>query len=223
MADNKTFKVVLLGGTGVGKTTHVARMLAGEFIKDHVPTLGVNVHPFTFYTDKGHVCFNVWDCAGDERFGGLRNQYLNGAQGALVFYDVKAPSTWDSVAGYISQIKEMCGDIPIVICANKFEKGDMSNKNTKDQWYTSSCTNFNIEKPWLELIQKLLNDPTIKFVPAPAVTPPEVEDVDVQVAIEDATYSITNLVEVLKSEQNKDLVAKIKDQLAQLLSTIEVA
>jgi GTPase SAR1 family protein len=41
----------------------------------HTATLGVEVHPLTFHTNFGPICFNVWDTAGQEKFGGLRDGY----------------------------------------------------------------------------------------------------------------------------------------------------
>lgn len=38
-------------------------------------TLGVEVHPLTFHTNRGTIVFNVWDTAGQEKFGGLRDGY----------------------------------------------------------------------------------------------------------------------------------------------------
>lgn len=111
-----TFKLVLVGDGGVGKTTFVKRHLTGEFEKRYVgarcagpartgegrtlgsrietradcisatrtlsafcavcaATLGVEVHPLTFHTNRGMIVFNVWDTAGQEKFGGLRDGY----------------------------------------------------------------------------------------------------------------------------------------------------
>ena len=38
-------------------------------------TLGVEVHPLRFFTNLGEIVFNVWDTAGQEKFGGLRDGY----------------------------------------------------------------------------------------------------------------------------------------------------
>ena len=70
-----TFKLVLVGDGGVGKTTFVKRHLTGEFEKKYVATLGVEVHPLEFHTNHGRIKFNVWDTAGQEKFGGLRDGY----------------------------------------------------------------------------------------------------------------------------------------------------
>ncbi len=40
-----------------------------------VATIGVEVHPMTFSTNYGVIQFNVWDTAGQEKFGGLRDGY----------------------------------------------------------------------------------------------------------------------------------------------------
>lgn len=40
-----------------------------------IATLGVEVHPLVFHTNRGPIRFNVWDTAGQEKFGGLRDGY----------------------------------------------------------------------------------------------------------------------------------------------------
>jgi GTP-binding nuclear protein Ran len=40
-----------------------------------VATLGVEVYPLKFFTNLGPIQFNVWDTAGQEKFGGLRDGY----------------------------------------------------------------------------------------------------------------------------------------------------
>lgn len=74
-ADVPSFKCVLVGDGGTGKTTFVKRHLTGEFEKKYVATLGVEVHPLVFHTNRGPIRFNVWDTAGQEKFGGLRDGY----------------------------------------------------------------------------------------------------------------------------------------------------
>lgn len=74
-ANMPTFKVVLVGDGGVGKTTFVKRHISGEFEKRYMATMGVEVHPLKFSTNFGEILMNVWDTAGQEKLGGLRDGY----------------------------------------------------------------------------------------------------------------------------------------------------
>lgn len=75
------FKIVFLGNEQTG-VAH--RLLNTEIIPRYVPTLGVEVHPCEA---DGRV-LNVWDCAGQEKFGGLRDGYYICADAAVVFHDI---------------------------------------------------------------------------------------------------------------------------------------
>jgi GTPase SAR1 family protein len=56
-----TFKLLLVGDGGTGKTTFVKRHETGEFEKKYIATVGVEVHPLVFHTNRGPIRFNVWD------------------------------------------------------------------------------------------------------------------------------------------------------------------
>ena len=53
------FKVCLFGDYS-GKSTYLKSLLIGDFEKKYIATLGVEVHPLTFYTTRGSITFNVW-------------------------------------------------------------------------------------------------------------------------------------------------------------------
>ena len=73
--ESPSFKIVVVGDGGVGKTTYIKRHLTGEFERRYIATIGVEVHPMAFYTNYGPVKFNVWDTAGQEKLSGLRDGY----------------------------------------------------------------------------------------------------------------------------------------------------
>ena len=74
------------------------RHLTGEFEK-YVATLGVEVHPLMFHTNRGPSKFNVWGTAGQEKFGGLRDGYYIQAQCASMF-DVTSRVTYKNVPNW---------------------------------------------------------------------------------------------------------------------------
>merc|ERR1711953_1179099 len=172
MAENDmpTFKLVLVGDGGTGKTTFVKRHLTGEFEKKYVATLGVEVHPLVFHTNRGAIRFNVWDTAGQEKFGGLRDGYYIQGQCAIIMFDVTSRVTYEN--------------IPIVLTGNKVDikdrkvkaKSIVFHRKKNLQYYDISAkSNYNFEKPFLWLARKLIGDPNLEFVASPALAPPEVQ------------------------------------------------
>jgi small GTP-binding protein len=116
-----TFKLVLVGDGGVGKTTFVKRHLTGEFEKKYVATLGVEVHPLEFHTNRGQLVFNVWDTAGQEKFGGLRDGYYIQGQCAIIMFDVTSRITYKNVPNWHRDMVRVCENIPIVLVGNKVD------------------------------------------------------------------------------------------------------
>jgi GTP-binding nuclear protein Ran len=73
------FKLALVGDANVGKTSFIARHVAGTKEKRLVSALGAVVHPLVFYTNHGPIKFNVWDTIGQEKIGFVKDSYfING-------------------------------------------------------------------------------------------------------------------------------------------------
>ncbi|KAB0350951.1 hypothetical protein FD754_015808 [Muntiacus muntjak] len=153
------FKLVLVGDGSTGKITFVKHHLTGEFEK-YVATLGVEVHPL----------FNVWDTAGQEKFGGLRDVYYIQAQCAIIMFDITSRLTYKN-------------NILIVLCGNKVDikdrkvkaKSIVFHQKKNLQYYgISAKSNYNFEKPFLWFARKLIGDPNLEFVAMPALVPSQV-------------------------------------------------
>ncbi|KAB0381474.1 hypothetical protein FD755_003391 [Muntiacus reevesi] len=166
------FKLVLVGDGGTGKTTFVKRHLTGEFEKKYVATLGVEVHPLVFHTNRGPIKFNVWDTAGQEKFGGLRDGYYIQAQCAIIMFDVTSRVTYKNVPNWHRDLVRVGENIPIVLCGNKV---DIKDRKKNLQYYDISAkSNYNFEKPFLWLARKLIGDPNLEIVAMSALVLPEV-------------------------------------------------
>jgi len=182
-ADKPSFKLILVGDGGTGKTTFVKRHLTGEFEKKYLPTLGVEVHPLVFHTNRGPIRFNVWDTAGQEKFGGLRDGYYIQGQAAIIMFDVTSRMTYKNVPNWHKDLVRVCENIPIVLCGNKVDIKDRKvkpkqitfHRKKNLQYYDISAkSNYNFEKPFLWLVRKLAGDANLIFVEAPALKPAEV-------------------------------------------------
>jgi GTP-binding nuclear protein Ran len=176
-------------------------------------TLGVEVHPLVFTTNRGGICFNTWDTAGQEKFGGLRDGYYINGQCAIIMFDVTSRITYKNVPTWHKDLTRVCENIPIVLCGNKVDikvrvggwvctvsrralrwadavslrmplwqerkvkaKAITFHRKKNLQYYDISAkSNYNFEKPFLWLARKLIGDPNLEFVAAPALAPPEVQ------------------------------------------------
>merc|ERR1712106_327081 len=117
-------KLVLVDDGGVGKTTFVKRHLTGEFEKKYVATLGVEVHPLEFHTNRGQLVFNVWDTAGQEKFGGLRDGYYIQGQCAIVMFDVTSRVTYKNVPNWHRDLTGCARTFQLYCAATKVDIKD---------------------------------------------------------------------------------------------------
>jgi len=181
--EKPTFKLVLVGDGGTGKTTFVKRHITGEFEKKYIATLGVEVHPLGFTTNYGEIQFDVWDTAGQEKFGGLRDGYYINGQCGIIMFDVTSRITYKNVPNWHRDLVRVCENIPIVLCGNKVDVKERKvkaktitfHRKKNLQYYDISAkSNYNFEKPFLWLARKLVGNQSLDFVAAPALAPPEV-------------------------------------------------
>jgi len=201
------FKLILIGDGGVGKTTFVKRHVSGEFEKKYVATMGVEVRPLRFNSNFGEIQYNVWDTAGQEKLGGLRDGYYIAGECAIIMFDVTARITYKNVPNWHRDLTRVCEHIPIVLCGNKIDVKERKvkakqitfhrKKNLK-YYEISAKANHNFEKPFLWISRKLSGEESFVFTQAPALAPVEV-DLDM------------NLVHAAQAELDAALMAPIGD------------
>ena len=168
MNNQNVFKICFIGDGGVGKTTLVKRFLTGEFETKYVATLGVESHPINFTTNLGEVRFNVWDTAGQEKFGGLRDGYYIEAKGAVAMFDLTSRVTFKDVDRWIADFKRVCPNAPIVLvgCKSDLNPTRVSAKeihkyiNEKGLRYyeISNKNSQNLYKPFLYLGKEFVSE-----------------------------------------------------------------
>ena len=177
------FKVVLLGDGGVGKTTFVKRHLTGEFEKKYIATQGVDVNSIIFYTNRGPIKLNLWDTAGQEKLGGLREGYYIGANAAIMMFDVTSRITYKNIPKWYKDLTRICEGIPIVLVGNKVDQKDRKvrarqitfHRTRNLQYYDISAkSNYQYEKPFLWILKTLTGDANLYLTESISLAPPEI-------------------------------------------------
>lgn len=173
-----TFKLVVIGDGGVGKTTYLKRMITGEFEQKYVPTLGVETHRMHFTTNSNqfrNLIFNAWDCAGQEKLGGLQEGYFHGADCALIFFDRTSKSSFQNVENWLQLLRNVRPGTPVLLVGNKNDVPVADIKVLIDDiqalqekynlpYYSISAKSlYNFEKPFLYLARELTGDANLVF------------------------------------------------------------
>ena len=105
MSSPTTVKVVLLGDSGVGKTSIVTRYTTGIVQQSVKPTVGAAFVTKELTVENQEFELLIWDTAGQEVYRGLAPMYYRSAGIAIIVYDVVRAQTYQSVSYWIKELK----------------------------------------------------------------------------------------------------------------------
>ena len=99
-------KFLLVGDSGVGKSSLLFRFVDDQFSPSFITTVGIDfkVKTIVIPSTGTKVRLQIWDTAGQERFRTITNAYYRGAMAILVVYDVTNRQSFSHLAYWASQI-----------------------------------------------------------------------------------------------------------------------
>jgi len=170
------YKILVVGDLGCGKTSFIHRYVNNTFSNTYRATIGVDFALKTLRWDnKTSIRLQLWDIAGQERFGHMTRVYYKEAVGALIVFDVTRQKTFQAVTKWKQDIDENLSvdgmSIPVVLLANKCDLAEEPiDKELMDRfckengfigWFeTSAKENIHIEDTGNFLVSHILkNDP----------------------------------------------------------------
>ncbi|KAI7846985.1 P-loop containing nucleoside triphosphate hydrolase protein [Circinella umbellata] len=175
------YKILVVGDLGTGKTSIIRRYVHNIFSSNYKSTIGVDFALKVIqWSPDIIVRLQLWDIAGQERFGNMTRVYYKEALGAFVVCDVTRQSTFEGVTKWKDDIDAKVslpsawggGNIPVVLLANKSDlvnEGHGQHANPKEmdelcekhgflKWFeTSAKNNTNIDDAARFLIQSILS------------------------------------------------------------------
>lgn len=121
-----TFKIVIVGESGVGKSCILLQYSKGTFTSHHITTIGVDFYNKFIEIQNKIIKMQIWDTAGQERFKSISTQYLRQAHGILLVYDITDSASFQKVGGWMTSIKENteAEKIHITLVGNKSDLAD---------------------------------------------------------------------------------------------------
>lgn len=161
-------KIVLIGDSGVGKTSLLQRFAEQYFSDTHITTIGVDFKLRTIQVGDKRVKLQVWDTAGQEKFRVITKTYYRNAAGIIIAYDVTNGVSFANTKRWIEEVKNNCGDdgVPIVLIGNKCDSPDKVVQLEDQENYaklinlkffeTSAKENINVDEVFIELTRLIL-------------------------------------------------------------------
>jgi len=125
LAEENSYKVVLLGNSGVGKTSILNYTVSNSPSTDSVPTIGCNCSILTMNIDAKEVRLKVWDTAGQELYRSIVPIYVRDTFAAILVYDLTEPKSAQALEHWHSVLmEEQTDDVMICVVCNKTDLED---------------------------------------------------------------------------------------------------
>jgi len=125
-----TYKCVVVGDAQVGKTSLILKYTKGTFNEEYIMTLGAQLSKYQDVVEGHDIKLVFWDIAGQTNFSQLRRSFYKGSSAAIIVFSHEENELGDrsfqNIPKWLENIKEYCGDIPVVLFGNKIDLIDVN-------------------------------------------------------------------------------------------------
>ncbi|KAJ8974285.1 hypothetical protein NQ317_013174 [Molorchus minor] len=175
------YKILVIGDLGTGKTSIIKRYVHRFFTQHYRATIGVDFALKVLNWDENTLIrLQLWDIAGQERYGNMTRVYYKEAVGAFIVFDVTRKNTFDSVINWKTDLDSKVqlpdgSPIPCVLLANKCDQlresltsnkalDDYCRENGFTAWFeTSAKDNINIDEAAKSLVETILEQDALIY------------------------------------------------------------
>lgn len=114
-------KIVLLGASGVGKSSITLRYIRNVFFEYSESTIGAAFLSTTVSHNDKLFSLDIWDTAGQERYSSLAPMYYRGSSAAIIVYDITSADSFKQAKRWIREVKSNIDDCYIILVGNKLD------------------------------------------------------------------------------------------------------
>ena len=125
------FKILLVGDSGVGKSSILLRYTDNEYKPEYISTIGVDFKIKTIVDCDKTIKLQLWDTAGQERFQTITSSYYRGAHGIVIVYDITCKESFENVKMWLKQIDNYANQKVLKILVGN--KADLENSRRVDK------------------------------------------------------------------------------------------
>jgi len=176
-------KVIILGDSGVGKTSLMNQYVSKKFTDQYKATIGADFLTKEVMIDDKLVTMQIWDTAGQERFQSLGVAFYRGADACVLVYDVCNMKSFQQLDSWREEflIQAMPRDpenFPFIVLGNKVDKPEaerlVSNNKAEawcraktkgiDHFETSAKSNLNVEQAFQKIATMALEQESEEYI-----------------------------------------------------------
>jgi len=170
-----TFKLIVIGDAGVGKSCLTMRGTKNFFQEIYAPTIGFEFSTLTIKINDKYVRLQIWDTSGQETYHSLISSFYRNSSLAILTYSINNENSFNHLNYWLNEIKtESNPDIIIFLVGNKVDlindkviSTEIGQKFAKDNQIsffmeTSAKTGFNAKNIFIEAAKKLFLE-NLKF------------------------------------------------------------
>jgi len=122
-------KCIILGDSGVGKTSLMTQYVTKRFSNQYKATIGADFLTKEVVVDDRLVTMQLWDTAGQERFQSLGVAFYRGADCCVLVYDVNSSKSFETLDSWRDEFLIQASprdpeNFPFVVIGNKIDMED---------------------------------------------------------------------------------------------------
>ena len=170
-----TFKIIIIGDSGVGKSCLAIRALKNIFESLYQPTIGFEFMSSYIKIDGKIIKLQIWDTCGQEVYRSLISSFYNNASLAIMVYSINNENSFNNLDFWLNEIRTKANpDINIILIGNKNDLEnerkipkdlgqEFSDNNGLNLFFESSAkTGFNVKQLFIEA-SKILYEQHIRY------------------------------------------------------------
>jgi len=171
------YKLVIVGGGGVGKSALTIQLIQNHFVDEYDPTIEDSYRKQA--TIDNETCMlDILDTAGQEEYSAMRDQYMRTGQGFIITYAITSRSSFEEATAFYKQILRVkdADKVPIVLAGNKCDLEDQRQVPEAEgrelakefgcpMFETSAKSKINVEEAFFELVREIRREIEIKLNP----------------------------------------------------------
>ena len=169
-----SLKILVIGESGVGKSSLMFRFTDDQFSQDISPTIGLDFRVKVMDHMGFSVKLSIWDTAGQERFKNITSSYYRGAHGVILAYDLTSRRSFEDLDNWlVEEAKYSRGRKTIkLVVGNKSDEEERREVSYKEgrEWAerrgclfleTSAKQSSGVERVFYNLVERIVQEPGV--------------------------------------------------------------